>query len=126
MRFAGTALNNYMSTPDFTSLGRTMMQGASLGRRAANVAEGQVAMAGINSMANVKSAGYQAEAIKAQGAAQGQASMASGLGSMFGGIASGFGAMGGGGGNSYAGYGGRYGGMQDPTNTFRNLGYTLT
>ena len=107
MRFAGTELNNYMSTPDFTGLGRTMMQGASLQRQAADMAEGQVAMAGINSTAKVKSAGFEADAIKAQGAAQGQQAMASGLGSMFSGIAGGFGALGGGGGGgSVPGIGG--------------------
>ena len=93
-RFAGTELGNYMSTPDFTGLGRTMMEGASLGRRAVNAAEGDVALAGINSQAKIKSSGYEAEAIKAGGQAQGQANMASGFESMFSGIAGGFGAMG--------------------------------
>ena len=93
-RFAGTELGDYMSTPDFTGLGRTMVEGASLGRRAVNAAEGDVALAGINSQAKIKSSGYEAEAIKAGGQARGQAGMASGLGSMFSGIAGGFGAMG--------------------------------
>ena len=100
MRFAGTNLNEYMSTPDFTGLGRTMMEGASLGRRAVNAAEGDVALAGINSQAKIKSAGYEAEAIKAGGQARGQAGMASGLGSMFSGIAGGFGGFGGSGGST--------------------------
>ena len=106
MRFAGTALSDYMSVPDFAGLGTTMMQGQSLGRRAAVGAEGMINKAGIGSAANIKSAGFQADAIKAEGAAQGQASMASGLGNMFSGLAGGFASMGGGGGGST--YGGAY------------------
>ena len=98
MRFAGTELGQYMSTPDFTGLGRTMMEGQSMKRQAVNMAEGEVAMAGINSMAKVKSAGYEADAIKAGGQARGQAAMASGIGNLFGGLAGGLGSMGGGGG----------------------------
>ena len=101
MRFAGTELGNYMSTPDFTGLGRTMMQGQSLQRRAAHEAEGMVGMAGINSQAKIKSAGYQADAIRAEGAAQGQAAMASGIGNMVSGIAGGFASRGGGGGGVF-------------------------
>ena len=96
-RFAGTALTDYFSTPDFTQVGKTAMQGQSLQRNSATKAEGLVHGAGINSMAQVASAGFQADSIKAQGAAQGQASMASGIGSMVSGIAGGFGAMGSGG-----------------------------
>ena len=102
-RFAGTALSGYMDGPDFTGLGRTMMEGASLGRRAVNVAEGDVALAGINSQAKIKSAGYEAEAIKAGGQARGQAAIASGIGSLASGIAGGFGARGSGsGGGTYS------------------------
>ena len=90
MRFAGTELSGYMGNPSFTGLGKTMIAGQSMQRNAANMAEGQVSMAGINSMGKVKSAGFQADAIKAQGQAQGQAAMASGLGSMFSGLAGGF------------------------------------
>ena len=97
-RFAGTELSGYMSTPDFTGLGRTMMEGASLGRRTVSAAKGDVALAGINSTAKIKSAGYEAEAIKAGGQARGQAAMASGIGSLASGIAGGFGARGSGGG----------------------------
>ena len=109
MRFAGTELGSYFDVPNFTGLGRTMMQGNSLQRNAATAAEGRVSMAGINSAAKVKSAGFQADAIKAQGQAQGQAAMASGIGSMVSGIAGGFGSMGGGGGGG--GYTGSGGGM---------------
>ena len=90
-RFAGKALTDYFNTPDFTTVGKTNMQGQSMQRNAATKAEGLVHGAGINSMAEVAQAGFQAEAIKAQGEAQGQASMASGIGSMVSGIAGGFG-----------------------------------
>ena len=109
-RFAGTALTNYFSTPDFTQVGKVGMEGQSLQRNTATKAEGLVHGAGINSMAEVASAGFQADAIKAQGQAAGQSAMASGIGSMVSGIAGGFGSMGsGGGGNSYGGTGGKYG-----------------
>ena len=113
-RFAGTALTDYFSTPDFTQVGKVGMEGQSLQRNTATKAEGLVHGAGINSMAEVAQAGFQAEAIKAQGAAQGQASMASGIGSMVSGIAGGFGARGSGGSNSYGGTGGKYGDFVDP------------
>ena len=66
-RFAGTELANYFSTPDFTTMGKTNMQGQSLQRNSATKAEGLVHGAGINSMAEVAQAGFQAEAIKAGG-----------------------------------------------------------
>ena len=93
-RFAGTALTDYFSTPDFTQVGKTGMMGQSLQRNTATKAEGLVHGAGINSMAQVASAGYQADATRAQGQAQGQASMFQGIGSMVSGIAGGFGARG--------------------------------
>ena len=96
-RFAGTELANYFSTPDFTTMGKTNMQGQSMQRNAATKADGLVHGAGINSMAQVAQAGFQAEATKAQGQAQGQASMMSGLASGISGIAGGFGSMGSGG-----------------------------
>ena len=120
MRFAGTELSQYMNDgPDFTGLGRTMMQGQSLQRNAANVAEGRVAMAGIDSVGKVKSAGFQADAIEAQGAAQGQQAMASGIGSMFSGLAGGIGSMGGGGGGGGGVPG--IGGLDWASNSHRSL-----
>lgn len=98
MRFAGTQLGDYFDTPDFTGIGTTMMNSATMERNAATKGEGMVSMAGINSTAKIKSAGFQADAIKAQGQAQGQAAMASGIGSMVSGLAGGIGSMGGGGG----------------------------
>ena len=101
MRFAGTQITDYFGTPDFTGLGKTMMDSASLQRNTATKSEGLVGKAGILGAAEIKGAGYRADAIEAQGQAQGQASMASGIGSMVSGIAGGFGSMGSGGGASY-------------------------
>ena len=101
-RFAGTALTDYFSTPNFTQVGKTSMQGQSMQRNAATKAEGLVHGAGINSMAQVASAGFQADAIKAQGQAQGQAAMVSGIASGISGIVGGFGATGSGGGGTPA------------------------
>ena len=98
-RFAGTALTDYFNTPNFTQVGKTGMQGQSMQRNAATKADGLVHGAGINSMAQVASAGFKADAIEAQGQAQGQAAMMSGLASAASGIAGGFGSMGSGGGN---------------------------
>ena len=103
-RFAGTALTDYFSTPDFTQVGKVGMEGQSLQRNTATKAEGLVHGAGINSMAQVASAGFQAEAIEAEGAAQGQSAMASGIGSMVSGIAGGFGSRGSGGGGAKYGF----------------------
>ena len=97
-RFAGTALTDYFNTPDFTTVGKVGMEGQSLQRNAATKAEGLVHGAGINSMAEVASAGFQADATRAAGQAQGQAAMFSGIASGIGSLAGGFGAMGGGGG----------------------------
>ena len=103
-RFAGTALTDYFNTPDFTTVGKTNMQGQSMQRNAATKADGLVHGAGVNSMAQVAQAGFQADAIKAQGQAAGQSAMASGIGSMVSGIAGGFGSMGSGGGASKYGF----------------------
>ena len=99
-RFAGTELSNYFSTPDFTAIGGTNMKGQSMQRNAATKAEGLVHGAGINSMAQVKGAGFKADALIAQGEAQGQAAMWDGIASGISGIAGGFGAMGSGGGST--------------------------
>ena len=100
-RFAGTALTDYFSTPDFTQIGGTNMKGQSLQRNSATKAEGLVHGAGINSMAQVASAGFKADAIAAGAQAQSQAAMVSGVENMVRGIAGGFGARGSGGGDKY-------------------------
>ena len=111
-RFAGTAMSDYFNTPDFTAISGTNMKGQSMQRNAATKAEGLVHGAGINSMAQVKGAGFKADALIAQGQAQGQAAMMSGLASGISGIAGGFGAMGsGGGGGGYVTPGGIETGM---------------
>ena len=120
-RFAGTALTDYFNTPNFTQVGKVGMEGQSLQRNSATKAEGLVHGAGINSMAQVAQAGFKADAIEAQGAAQGQASMASGIGSMFSGLAGGISSFGSkGGGSSYGGFGGKYGSFQPGSYTDRN------
>ena len=101
MRFAGTQLSNFMGdTTDFSAIAGTSQKGRSMERRAVMQGEGMVANAGVQSMGKVQSAQYQADAIEAQGAAQGQASMASGIGSMVSGLAGGISGLGGGGGSS--------------------------
>ena len=92
MRFAGTALTNFMGDgPDFTKMGQAGLDSQTMQRNSATQAEGLVHGAGINSLAQVAGAGYKADAIVAGGQAQGQQAMASGIGSMFSGLASGFG-----------------------------------
>ena len=108
-RFAGTELSQYMSDmPDFTGLSKTMLQGTGIQQRAADSAVGKSALAGIGSAAAVKGAGFKADAIRAQGAAEGQAAMASGIGGLFSGLAGGIGSMGGGGSSYNSNYGGAY------------------
>ena len=95
MRFAGSQLTNFMGdTMDYSRISGASMDGRSMERKAVMGAEAQVANAGIQSMGAVQSAGYRADAIRAGGQAQGQASMASGIGSMFSGLASGISSLG--------------------------------
>jgi len=101
MRFAGTQIADYFGTPDFTGIGKTMMNSASMERNTATKSEGLVSTAGIQGAAAIKNAEFQADAIEAQGAAQGQASMASGIGSMVSGLAGGISSLGSSGSSSY-------------------------
>lgn len=92
MRFAGTQLSNFLgNTMDYSMISGASMNGRAKERQAVMGAEGMVANAGVNSMAKIKSAEAQAEAIAAGGAAAGQSSMASGIGSMVSGIVGAFG-----------------------------------
>ena len=131
MRFAGTQLSNFMGdTMDYSAIAGTSQRGRSMERRATMEGEGLVANAGVQSLGKMRASEFQADAIKAQGQAQGQASMfqgmASGISSLAGGLASmptgggitsydqipsgGLrGAAAGGGSNAYFGTGGRYG-----------------
>ena len=115
MRFAGTQLSNFMGdTTDFSAIAGTSSDGRRMERQAVMQGEGMVANAGVQSLGKVQSAQYQADAIEAQGAAQGQASMASGIGSMVSGLAGGIGSRRGSG-SSYGGFGGKYGSGIAPT-----------
>ena len=89
-RFAGTELSNYMSTPNFGQMSRVGMDSQTMERNNATKAEGLVHGAGINSLAQVASAGFQADSIKAQGEAQGQAAMMQGLSSGISSLVGGF------------------------------------
>ena len=88
--------------PNFGELGNLGMKARSSERQTNTAAEGFVAQAGLDSMAKIKEAKYQAEAIEAQGAANAAATQAQGLSSMIGGIAGGIGNInfGGGGGGA--------------------------
>ena len=93
MRFAGTQLSNFIGdTNDYSAIAGTSQKGRSMHRRAAMEGEGMVANAGVQSLGKMRVSEFQADAIKAQGQAQGQASMfqgmASGISSLAGGLAS--------------------------------------
>lgn len=107
MRFAGTQLSNFMGeTMDYSAIAGTAQKGRSMERRATMEGEGMVANAGVQSLGKMRASEHQADAIKAQGQAQGQAAMASGIGSMVSGLAGGIASMpsggGGGGGSSFS------------------------
>ena len=105
MRFAGANIASFMSErPNFGELGSLGMEARSSERQTNSAAEGFVAQAGLDSMAKIKAAKYQAEGIEAQGAANAAATQAQGMSSMMSGIAGGIGNMSFGGGTfSYAG-----------------------
>ena len=105
MRFAGANIASFMSErPNFGELGSLGMEARSSERQTNSAAEGFVAQAGLDSMAKIKEAKYQAEAIEAQGAANAAATQAEGMSSMMSGLAGGIGKMSfGGGGFKYAG-----------------------
>ena len=88
-RFAGTELSGYFNSPDFTGLGRTMMQGASLQRNAANAAVGKTKVAGIGAVGAVKGYQFDADAMRAEGAAQAQGMRNDGMLGLVSGIAGG-------------------------------------
>ena len=105
MRFAGSQdFSQLLSVPDFNTMSQVGIEGRGLVRNSIDSSQGYATRMGLSSAGKVKSAGYQADAIRAEGAAQGQQAMASGLGSMFSGLAGGFGAMG----SGSASYGARY------------------
>ena len=94
-RFAGTQMSNFLGgTMDYSGISGTSMEGRSLERKATMAGEAEIANAGVKSLGMIKSAGFQADAIEAQGQAQAQASIASGLGNMASGLAGGISSLG--------------------------------
>ena len=108
MRFAGANIASFMSErPNYGELGSLGMEARSSERQTNSASEGFVAQAGLDSMAKIKEAKYQAEGIEAQGAANAAATQAQGMSSMIGSIAGGIGNMSfGGGGGATGGYAG--------------------
>ena len=106
MRFAGTQLSNFIGdTTDFTNIAGTAINGRSQERRAVMSGEADKAIASLNSKATILSAEHQADAIRAGGAAQGQASLWQGIGGAMSAIGGGIGSMGSSSGGGYYGTG---------------------
>ena len=99
MRFAGSSNNALFgfadNSPQFSALSGVGLQARNLQKNAASVADAKAAMTDINANALIESAGFEADAIKAQGQAEGQASLASGIAGGIGTLAGGFGGLGG-------------------------------
>ena len=94
MRFAGDSMKGYLGQgPDFTGMGRINLDNRSSERRSVTGAEANVSMSGLDSMAKIRSAEWNAKAIAAQGQAQAAATRAQGFGNMLGSIAGGIGNM---------------------------------
>ena len=94
MRFAGTQLTNFIDPTNFDAIGKSSINGRSIENQASMQSEAYVDRAKIKALADIEAAKFGAEATRAQGSAQGQASMFSGLGSMASGLAGGFASMG--------------------------------
>jgi len=90
MRFAGTQLSSFMDPSDFDGISKKAMQGRATERMYAAGADATVEKAGINADAMIQSTKYGASATRAQGSAQGQASMFSGIASGIGSLAMGY------------------------------------
>jgi hypothetical protein len=93
MRFAGTQLTNFIDPTNFDAIGKSSINGRSIENQASMQSEAYVDRAEIKALADIEAAKFGAEATRAQGSAQGQASMFSGLGSMASGLAGGFGTL---------------------------------
>ena len=92
MRFAGDSMKGYLGQgPDFTGMGRINLDNRSSERRSVTGAEANVSTSGLDSMAKVRSAEWNAKAIAAQGQAQASATRAQGFANMLGSIAGGIG-----------------------------------
>ena len=104
-RFAGVQMHNYLTgTVGADEIGAAGIQGRGMENQTAMMSDAFVTNAGMKAKGAIKIAGFNADAIKAEGAAQGQQAVASGIGSMVSGIAGGFGSMGGGGSSSFGGF----------------------
>ena len=77
------------STFDAGGMSDMNMQARSQERNAVTAAESQVNQFGLKAMADIASAGYAAEAAKAQGAAKGQAAIGQGISGLASGLAGG-------------------------------------
>ena len=101
MRFAGSALGggfaDYLANNNSTfgsgKISDMNTRARSQERNAVTRAESQTHQFGLKALGTVKAAEYEAEAIRARGAAQGQMAMADGLGSLASGIAGGISSM---------------------------------
>jgi len=91
MRFAGTQLTNFIDPTNFDPIGKSFINGQSMQNQAVMKGEGLVDRTDIQAEAEIEAAKFGASATRAQGAAQGQASMFSGLSSGIGSLAGGFG-----------------------------------
>ena len=105
MRFAGgPRITSFLGdSPDYGKIAQTGMDAASKERQSATYSRANTHLAGLDAMAQVRSAEHQARGIAAGGQAQAAATRASGMSGMFGSIAGGIGGLnfgGGGGGNS--------------------------
>ena len=104
MRFAGAPqITSFLGdSPDYGKIAQTGMDAASKERQSATYSRANTHLAGLDAMAQVRSAEHQARGIAAGGQAQAAATRASGMSGMFGSIAGGIGSLdfGGGGGNS--------------------------
>jgi hypothetical protein len=98
MRFAGTQLTNFIDPTNFDPIGKSFINGQSMQNQAVMKGEGLVDRTDIQAEAEIEAAKFGASATRAQGAAQGQASMFSGLSSGIGSLAGGFAKMPGAGG----------------------------
>ena len=125
MRFAGANIASFMSErPNFGELGSLGMEARSSERQTNTASEGFVAQAGLDSMAKIKEAKYQAEGIEAQGAANAAATRAQGMSSMMSGIAGGIGNMSFGGGGGSVGTGAGFGQVGTSGSDMASFGYT--
>ena len=96
MRFAGSnpQLSAFISeSPQYDQIGNTAQDAQSAKRQTAVATEAETAGAGLNAMANVEKAKFDAEATRAMGMANAASTQWQGFGNMMGSIAGGIGKM---------------------------------